>query len=154
MIRRVVGHCLLGSVLALLIGCVEPQPAGVPSADRALFEREVMPILLRDCGFHACHGSQNRFLQVFGPGRGRLTPELRPLDDITPAEMEHAFTRSLSMLEPGDLENSLLLAKPLAIPAGGAGHEGSDALGRAIYQSKQDPAYQVLHTWVMGSTFR
>jgi hypothetical protein len=137
-----------------VLGCVDPLPGGIPVADRAAFERDVFPVLLRDCAFHACHGSTQRFFQVFGPGRARLSPELRPLDDITPAEIEHSFTRALSMLEPADMERSPLIAKPLAIAAGGVGHEGSDALGRDVYQSADDPAYRILHTWVVAAAVR
>jgi hypothetical protein len=139
-----------GLWIALLVGCAEQGDYTIPSADRAHFESEVLPVLLRDCAFHACHGSAERFFQVFGPGHGRLDPLTRPLDPLTPAEIDHSFMRALSMFEPGDLEHSLLLVKPLAVDAGGASHEGTDTLGRDVYQSKEDPAYRVLHDWVLA----
>jgi hypothetical protein len=135
----------------LVTGCAVEPDGGVPAANRAVFEEQVLPLLLRDCGFHACHGSSARFLQVFGPGHGRIAPETRPLDPLTLDEIEHSFTRTLSMLDPVHLEMSPLLRKPLAIPAGGAGHEGTDELGRNVYQSKADPSFQLLQAWVMGA---
>src|ERR1700755_2646142 len=35
------------------------------------FTNDVIPVLLRDCGFQACHGSPERFFRVWGPGRTR-----------------------------------------------------------------------------------
>jgi hypothetical protein len=53
------------------------------------------------------------------------------------------------MLDPVHLEASLLLRKPLAISAGGSGHEGSDSLGRNVYSSMSDPNYALLRAWVL-----
>ena len=43
---------------------------------------------------------------------------------------------------------SSLLRKPLAIAAGGSGHEGTDTFGRNVYQTIDDPSFQVLARWV------
>lgn len=137
---------------AIPMGCTEQISSQVPTADRAVFESDVFPVLLEDCGFHACHGSSERFFQVFGPGHGRLALETRPLDLVTPAELDHSYTRALSMLDSAEPEKSPLLLKPLAFTAGGSGHEGTDSLGRNIYQSKNDTNYQLLWAWATGSS--
>jgi hypothetical protein len=138
--------------LLALAACASPTPELVlHRPDRVSFETQVYPLLLRDCGFHACHGSSERFFQVFGPGRGRLFPITQPLDPPMPLEIDHSYTRALSMIDPGRPEQSLLLQKPLAPAAGGVGHEGVDSLGRNVYLSKQDPSYVALATWVSAA---
>jgi hypothetical protein len=63
-------------VLAIaVLGCGgEASTAQPPEVDRAMFEAEVYPILLRDCAFPTCHGNPARFFRVHGPGRSRLDP--------------------------------------------------------------------------------
>jgi hypothetical protein len=123
----------------------------VSTPDRQQFEQEVYPVLLRDCGFNACHGSTERFLQVFGPGRGRMSPDIKPLDMIVPAEVNHSYDRARSMIDGNHPEKSLILRKPLAAKAGGSGHEGADELGRNVYQSKIEPGYAAIARWVLGA---
>jgi hypothetical protein len=143
--------CVL--VLASAGACAnESTELVVSTPDRASFEETVYPVLLRDCAFSACHGSAERFLQVFGPGRGRMTPDLKPLDPISPAEVSHAYDRARSMIDATHPEQSLLLRKPLATKAGGSGHEGTDELGRNVYQSKIDPDYVAISGWVLGQS--
>ncbi|HET6339763.1 MAG TPA: hypothetical protein VFG30_41415 [Polyangiales bacterium] len=124
----------------------------VSTPDRASFEQTVYPVLMRDCAFSACHGSAERFLQVFGPGRGRISLDIKPLDPISPIEVEHAYNRARSMVDAIHPDQSLLLRKPLATKAGGSGHEGTDELGRNVYQSKLDPAYAAISAWVLGTS--
>lgn len=119
--------------------------------DRAAFEMTVYPVLLRDCSFHICHGSSKRFFQVFGPGRDRLLATTQALDAATPEEIEQAYQRARSMIDVASPGKSLLLRKPLTLKAGGAGHEGSDRLGRNVYESKLEPGYIVLEQWVLGT---
>jgi hypothetical protein len=118
--------------------------------DFAAFEANVYPVLLRDCGFNACHGSTERFFQVFGPGRARLDPLTPLLEAHTPAEVTHSYGRALSMIDASDLPGSLLLRKPLTLAEGGVGHEGVDAWMRAVYVSKQDPGFVALNAWVLS----
>jgi hypothetical protein len=131
-----------------LLGCGDVSELQVSTPDRAAFEAMAYPVLLRDCAFHACHGSSERFLQVFGPGRGRMRPNTPPLDPATPEEIMHSYDRARSMLDAATPERSLLLRKPLASEAGGTGHEGVDALGRNVYQSAADGGYRALVQWV------
>lgn len=141
------------ALVAALAAC-DPGDGGpaVPDADPVVFEREVYPILLADCGFVACHGDSSRFFAVYGPGRTRLDPETEPYDPPTPAELALSFTRARSALAgPEGVRRAPLLAKPLAVSAGGAGHEGDDPWGASIYLSKEDPRYTALFFWAIAT---
>lgn len=108
----------------------------------------VYPVLLRDCGFHACHGAEERFYRVWGPGRARLDPETRAFDGVTGDEASASFTLALSMIDARHPERSLLLRKPLAVAAGGAAHGGVDGFGRDVYRTVDDAGYVALRRWV------
>lgn len=127
---------------------VEDVPIGSP--DRAVFDAEVYPILVRDCGYSGCHGDSSRFFRVVGPGHERLDPALKLFDPVTEAERTLSYDRARSMLDPSDLNNSPLLLKPLEVSAGGSGHEGTDSFGRDVYPSPEHPDFQVLVRWVLG----
>ena len=142
-------------VLALLVilgaACADTTPdAAPPLPDRAVFELEVWPVLVRDCGFSTCHGSQERFFRIVGPGHERLDPLTDMFAPATPAELDLSYQRTRSMIDAGDPGASPLLRKPLSAAAGGAGHEGTDAYGRDVYLSEADPRYQVLAAWVLA----
>jgi hypothetical protein len=143
--------CVFG--LALLSACsVDPTPLLVANPDANRFATEAYPILLRDCGFPACHGARDRFFRVFGPGRTRLStsPDLDPGDPATSEEIAQSYDRARSMIDAKAPERSLLLRKPLASGAGGAGHKGSDSWGRNVYASAVDPNFQTLRAWVFS----
>jgi hypothetical protein len=119
------------------------------------FQSTVYPVLLRDCGFPDCHGAPQRFLRVWGPGRSRLPREMvmpDALDLPTGDEVSGTYSLALSMIDVADPARSLLLRKPLAVEAGGAGHLGVDKFGRDIYRTAQDPGYVVLARWVLSAT--
>ncbi len=135
----------------LLFGCAggeayrEPLPGDVAYED---FQASVYPLLLRDCAFAECHGGEHRFFQVYGPGRVRLDPTLKPADPATEAEVRRSYERALSMVvTDARLDHSLLLTKPLEPEAGGQGHRGTDLLGRNVYRSKADPSYAAIAQW-------
>ena len=139
-------------VLALSVatGCAFTPggPADPPEPDRAFFDEEIYPLLLRDCAFPACHASRDRFFRVFGPGRARLSPERALGGPATDAEREEAYHRARSMLASVSRpEDSLLLRKPLEVDRGGAPHMGIDQHGRDLYASPDDPAYQLILEW-------
>lgn len=120
----------------------------LPSPDGALFVSDVYPLLLRDCAFVSCHGGEQRFLQVLGPGRVRLDPTTKPDDLATLPEVTRSYERALSMLATdGNLQDSLLLSKPLEASAGGQGHKGLDELGRNVFPSVDHPGYLLLSRW-------
>lgn len=125
-------------------------PAPVP--DRAVFELDVYPMLLRDCGFSECHGAEHRFFQVFGPGRSRL--DGHPSDpDLAPRERQLTYDRARSMLvaaSGGSVFESPLLTKPLELGAGGATHGGVDHFGRNVFQTATDPRFTLLWQWAIS----
>lgn len=134
-----------------------PEIAGL-SPDQQAFSADVYPIILRDCGFPQCHGSTQRFYQVFGPGRVRIGAPPAPYEmgdvlyPVQPIELQVTYERTVSMLtRTSSQEDYLLLRKPLEVGAGGAGHKGTDRLGRNVYQSRQDPAWQTLHAWAASA---
>jgi hypothetical protein len=115
------------------------------------FQREVYPVLLRDCAFPACHGDHDRFFRVFGPGRVRLPGETtipEALDQPTGDELSVSYSLALSMIDPDDPKQSPLIRKPLAVEAGGAGHYGVDQYDRDVYRTEQDAGYLIIARWV------
>lgn len=142
------------SLAGCAVGCTAPQSdLSVPEPDPATFESTVYPILLADCGFSACHGDPDRFFAVYGPGRLRLSPASAPYDPATPEEIALSYTRARSMLvAEGGPSQALLLRKPLAVEAGGAGHSGDDPWGNPVYRTKRDPRYEALFYWALSSS--
>jgi hypothetical protein len=141
---------LAAGALALALGACrdDERIAQPPDLDQAVFDAEVYPILLRDCGFPACHGDRDRFFRVFGPGRTRLSASSSLYEPATAAERQATFDRARSMLAAvPDPAQSLLLRKPLEERAGGGAHLGLDALGRNVYGSTEDPSWRVLAAW-------
>lgn len=145
---------LLLGLVPLLAGCALPEDdLTLPEVDPATFQLEVYPILLADCGFPACHGDPARFFAVYGPGRTRLSPDTLPYDPPTPEELALTFTRARSMLVAEDgPARAPLLRKPLAVPAGGAGHAGDDPWDQPIFATKRDPRYETLYFWATSSS--
>jgi hypothetical protein len=146
------------SFLTALLVCAcsyQEEPLVVPEPDPNMFAEQVYPILLRDCGFPACHGNTDRFFRVYGPGRTRLRAEgqdLLALDPPTDEEIAESYGRARSMLKGvHGVEDSLLIRKPMARSAGGAGHEGEDSWGRNVYQDPQDPAYVTIWKWALSA---
>ena len=136
--------------LALAAGCAmeAASPAEPPAPDRAVFDAQVYPVLLRDCGFVACHGDASRYFRVFGPGRARLDPGTARYAPPSDAERGAAFDRARSMLAGvSDPAQSLLLRKPLEAGAGGAAHMGRDALGRNVYADRDALGWRTLAAW-------
>ena len=146
-------RAVLIATLLLGVGCsLDASPATPPAANRVLFNEQVYPVLLRDCGFPQCHGSlsvdEARFFRVYGPGRSRLpdgSSDDDPLLPVTQAEIDFSFERARSMLAGADdAASTLLVRKPLAVDAGGSSHMGRTALGSDVYDSVDDEGYQIL----------
>jgi hypothetical protein len=142
-------------------GCADPASgrAAVARRDTSQFEHEVWPVLMRDCGFHACHGSPDRFFRVFGIGRARLFPEdeqlpnsgqIKAMSNHVALERDYTLQFALAMIDPVDPSQSLLLRKPLAIEAGGSGHFGMDKFGRNVYRTTDSAGYLTLARWVLS----
>jgi hypothetical protein len=56
---------LLVCVLACTACSVDNPSLELPSPNVEEFAADVYPVLLRDCGFPACHGNPERFFRVF-----------------------------------------------------------------------------------------
>lgn len=144
--------CCLPLLAATIAACADLEgDFALATPDRAVFDARVWPILVRDCGFSACHGSEPRFFLVYGPGHERLDPAMRVAAEVTPLELQLSYDRARAMIDVDDPTRSLLLRKPLEVAAGGSGHEGTDPFGRDVYRSVGDPDYQVLVRWVLGA---
>jgi hypothetical protein len=145
---------LMFATSALLACAEEPERAIAARRDFQSFQREVYPVLLRDCGFPACHGAPERFLRVWGPGRNRLLTSsgIAPgaFDIPTGDELSNSFELAKSMIDERDRKSSPLLRKPLAAAAGGAGHLGVDNYGRDIYRTQSDTGYVTIARWVLS----
>ena len=162
LVRLVAGSAaLLGAAGALSCATGKEYSGPLPSPDGEQFVAEVYPLLLRDCAHVGCHGVPERFFQLYGPGRARI-PEAQmsaaarvELDYTDPAnfdEVLHSYQRALSMIATAEnVEDSLLLRKPLEAQAGGQGHKGTDDLGRNVYASKQHPGWQKLLAWAKST---
>jgi len=149
-----VGATSCTALLAVAVAaCTEPSgELVVPAADPIVFRDAVYPILLRDCGFPACHGTRERFFAVFGPGRTRLDPTTPIYDPPTPVEMELTYDRARSMLlGPHGPQDSLFVKKPIPLDQGGAGHGGDDLWGVPVFRTKDDQRYVTLYRWATGS---
>ena len=131
---------------------VEDTVAEPRRPDRAAFETEVYPVLLRDCGFVACHGGEGRTLRIYGPGRTRLDALDPPTAPPTTAELDATYERVVSMLATAETpDETLLLRKPLEAAAGGGAHGGVDHFGRNVYASREDASWLVLATWARSA---
>jgi hypothetical protein len=114
--------------------------------------------MLRDCGFQACHGSQERFFRVWGAGRTRWDPTLTvcekgaappcTFDQTTAFERDYSLQFTRSMIDLNNPADSLLLRKPLAVERGGADHAGVDNYGRNVYRTPDDEGYRTIARWV------
>ena len=131
-------------------GCEDKGSGWEPSERQFRDFQLVYPVLLRDCGFPDCHGAKDRFYRVWGPGRVRLDPDTHAFDGVTGGEASASFTLALSMIDARHPEQSLLLRKPLAVAAGGAGHGGVDRYGRDVYRTVDDAGYAALSRFVLG----
>ncbi len=138
--------------LCITASCAEERSPLPPEANFEVFEAQVYPILVRDCGFPACHGSEGRFFQVFGPGRMRLNPNSAISQPATPEEVQAAFDRSRGMLASfNTAEGSLFVRKPLAVDLGGAPHVGATDSGRDVYNDREDRSYNILRSWARAA---
>jgi hypothetical protein len=123
------------------------------AADRAMFDSEVYPVLLRDCAYNNCHGAPQRYFRVWGPGRSRLDGLADGDVSLEDQEKAASYERALSMLITDGsrpITESPLLLKPLERSKGGAAHGGSDVFGRNVYRSRVHPAYLVLTRWALS----
>jgi hypothetical protein len=142
-VRSVAG---LLAAAALAAGC----GAGDDSATITLpdygtvsdFTAYVQPVLAAGCASLDCHGDPGRPLRLYSPNGLRQLDELRG-EDESESEMT-ANMLSIAGLDPEaeQIEDHLLLLKPLAVAAGGFHHVGGD-----LWADESEPAYRCLHSW-------
>jgi hypothetical protein len=135
-----------------LIGAACSQDPGwqLSTPSQTTFKDDVYPVLIRDCAFQTCHGSEDRFFRVWGPGRVRLSSMSSADDPLTTEEVNANYARAVSLVDGDDPKNSLILRKPLAVEAGGAGHLGIDNYGRNVYRSIDSEGYLMISRWVFS----
>lgn len=126
-----------------------PAPVPMPDGDLAVFAAEAQPVLDRACADPGCHGNAERPLALYSPGRRRADPVRtfldEPLDDaelLANARAVAAFALD-PMLDGAPLDECLVLRKPLAVAAGGAGHEGG-----AVFDGRDDDGYLGLRAFL------
>ena len=127
-------------VLAAMLLALEGQQT--PSLDFEMFKTQVQPIFLAKRPGHArcisCHASGTPLrLQPLPPGRTMWNEE----------ESRKNFEAVRRVVVPGSLK-SMLLVHPLAEQAGGDFFHN----GGKHWTSQNDPEWQVLKTWVVGSS--
>jgi hypothetical protein len=131
--------------LSLLAACSAPalERVRLPDLDRAVFEREVQPILASQCANPTCHGRPERPLSLFAPGRFRRVPEeLHLPGPLTPEELDHNYRASVALAaDPAPGDDALLARKPLA--GGGLYHGGG-----AVFDGPTDRSYRTLRAWM------
>ena len=127
-------------VLAAMLLALEGQQK--PSLDFEMFKTQVQPIFLAKRPGHArcisCHASGTPLrLQPLPPGRTMWNEE----------ESRKNFEAVRRVVVPGSVK-SMLLVHPLAEQAGGDFFHN----GGKHWTSQNDPEWQVLKTWVVGSS--
>ncbi len=141
----------LALALALAACAVEPgPPRGLPEGDLGVFAAEAQPVLDRHCADPGCHGRPERPFAIYSPGRHRADPERRFLaEPLSEAELAaNARTVAAFALEPllagAPVDDCLVLRKPLALGAGGCGHEGG-----ASFRGTDDRDYRALRSFLV-----
>lgn len=146
-------NLLVAGLCSLTLGCAEEEAWKLSEATpiSKLWSDGAYPVLMRDCSFFACHGSDDRLFQIWGPKRRRLyegnledEAERKRLGE----ESEKTFAMAIGFVDINDPGNSLLLRKSLDAQAGGTGHLGLDKFGRNVYRSGDSPGYVALAQWV------
>jgi hypothetical protein len=127
-------------VLAAMLLALEGQQK--PSLDYEMFKTQVQPIFLAKRPGHArcisCHASGTPLrLQPLPPGRTMWNEE----------ESRKNFEAVRRVVVPGSIK-SMLLVHPLAEQAGGDFFHN----GGKHWTSQNDPEWQVLKAWVVGSS--
>lgn len=128
--------------------------ASLPDVDYDYFVKHVQPILEHRCAFFACHGSRERFLQIYQEARLRENPDPDPIfqapSPLTPEELQRNFEQTAGILYGfDDPQASPLFSKPLQP---GTRHAGATLFeGPDVFLNRQDPDYQTLLRWARGA---
>jgi len=130
----VVGGCGLGDQRELPVAATGQLDA---------YRVYVQPVLAAGCASLDCHGKAGRPLRLFAKDGLRLDASLRGHDERDDELL--ANMAAIAALDPEEtqVEDRLLLLKPLAVSAGGLHHVGGD-----LWADQTDPAYRCLHAWL------
>jgi hypothetical protein len=107
------------------------------------FENYVQPVLQVGCASLDCHGNAGRPLRLYAKNGLRAEADLRgykaSFDEM------RANILAIDGLDPfvDQIEDHLLLLKPLAVDAGGIHHVGGD-----LWADQTDKVYRCLHAWL------
>ena len=128
--------------LVLVAAASAGQTPATGSLDYEMFKTQVQPIFLAKRPGHArcisCHGSGTPLrLQPLPAGRAMWTED----------ESRKNFEAVKRVVVPGSIK-SMLLIHPLAEQAGGDFFHN----GGKHWTSQNDPEWQILKAWVVGST--
>jgi len=139
--------------LAACGGLEDPQP---PTAlDYEAFSCRVEPVLMARCAFGGCHGTEERPLRLYGPGRyrhGDVPPE-EVASPITAAESGANYYMAVGLGDEAEPERSMLLLKPLAAGAGGYLHQATELFADVdVFEDTDDQGYLLLLEWLQGGT--
>ena len=142
--------------LALPVSCLDHLRDAQPLAelDEPFFRCRVQPVLTKNCAALLCHGDDRRFLRLYARNRLRLGgTEAERNALLRDSERAFNFASARGFVEPGSVEQSLLLQKPLEQNAGGFYHGGAVEYGRGdVFLDREDPDFRVLADWVQGAT--
>ena len=141
----------------LASGCGEhagSDSASLPDVDFEYYVQYVQPIFEHRCAFFACHGSRQRFLQIYQETRLREIPDPDPIFQapapLTPSELQRNFEQTRGILYGfEDPQDSPLFSKPLQT---GTRHAGATLFGGPdVFLNRDDPDYQTLLRWARGA---
>ena len=149
--RSVAGWLAAAALAALAAGCAADDSTATTTLPEYGtvddFTAYVQPVLAAGCASLDCHGDPGRPLRLYSLNGLRQMDELRG-EDESESEMT-ANMLSIAGLDPGaeQIEDHLLLLKPLAVAAGGFHHVGGD-----LWADQGEPAYRCLHSWFRTGT--
>ena len=145
MLFRNVAALTFGCLALLTVGAFGQQPAAPARStlDFEYFKTKVQPIFLKKREGHArciaCHGQGTPMrLQPLDPGATAWTDE--------ESRQNFDAVRRVAVV-PGSMKSKLLM-HPLAEAAGGDFYHN----GGKHFASQNDPEWQTLRNWVMGTT--
>lgn len=143
---------LLALFASLLLACQADEPVPLSPLDRTYYESCVEPIVVKRCGMLACHGNADRFYRVFSRNRFRIDKDPAKRDAvITEEERTFNYEAAIAMVDPQDLDKSLLLMKPLDGDRGGYIHDGATEFNQGdVFVDEEDPEFQILSKFARG----
>ena len=154
-LRRLVRVSLVAGLLAVACGeHTGSDTASLPDVDYVYYVKHIQPILEDRCAFFACHGSRERFLQIYQEVRLRENPDPNPIFEapapLTREELQRNFEQTAGILYGfEDPQDSPLFSKPLQP---GTRHGGATLFGGPdVFLNRDDPEYQTLLRWARGA---